>query len=283
MESECLNTVFSLHSTLYTLHCCAAERAALAKVITIANQKGGVGKTTTAVNLAASLAAAEKSTLVVDMDPQANSTSGFGIDQDTIETSIYQVMVARKPLEQVVLSTNMEFLDIAPSHVDLIGAELELVSAISRETILRRALEKAKDPYDFILIDCPPSLGLLTLNALAAADTVLVPLQCEYYALEGLSKLLGTIKLVRGALNPSIELEGILLTMFDPRNNLSHQVAREARNFFPGRVFRTTIPRNVKLSEAPSYGKPAILYDISSIGAQSYLALAKEMLNGDRT
>ena len=254
----------------------------MGKVITIANQKGGVGKTTTAVNLAASLAAAEKRTLLVDMDPQANSTSGLGINQEELDASIYQVMVSDKPLDEVVRKTKMKFLDIAPSHVDLIGAELELVSAISRESILRRALEQARAPYEFVLIDCPPSLGLLTLNALTAADSVLVPLQCEYYALEGLSRLLGTIKLVKGSLNPSVELEGILLTMFDPRNNLSHQVAREARDYFPGKVFRTAIPRNVKLSEAPSYGKPAILYDIGSVGAQSYLALAQEMLNGKK-
>lgn len=254
----------------------------MAKIITIANQKGGVGKTTTTVNLAASLAAAEKHTLVVDMDPQANATSGFGLNQEELKSTIYQVMVSSKPLDQIIQKTNMDFLDIAPSHVDLIGAELELVSAISRETILGRALERAKGLYDFILIDCPPSLGLLTLNALTAADSVLVPLQCEYYALEGLSRLLGTIKLVKGALNPSIELEGILLTMFDPRNNLSHQVAKEAHNYFPGKVFHTIIPRNVKLSEAPSHGKPAILYDITSLGAQSYLTLAQEMLNGKK-
>jgi chromosome partitioning protein len=259
------------------MECCAVT-----KIVTVANQKGGVGKTTTAVNLAASLAAAEKRTLVLDIDPQANSTSGLGVTVEDHEDTIYQVMVSNTPILEVIRNTEMEYLQLVPSHVNLIGAELELVSTLSRETVLTRALEGVGSTYDYILIDCPPSLGLLTLNALTAADSVLVPLQCEYYALEGLSSLLGTIKLVRGALNPEIELEGILLTMFDPRNNLSHQVAKEARKYFPGRVFHTTIPRNVRLSEAPSHGKPAILYDINSAGAQSYLALAREMLNGNK-
>jgi chromosome partitioning protein len=232
------------------------------------------------VNLAASLAAAERKTLLLDMDPQANATSGLGTVSDELSATMYQVMVSTMTLDEVVLSTALEFLDLAPSHVDLVGAEVELVTAISRETILTRALEDTRQKYDYVLIDCPPSLGLLTLNALTAADSILVPLQCEYYALEGLSRLMNTIKLVRGALNPNVALEGIVLTMFDPRNNLSHQVADEARNYFPDKVFDTVIPRNVRLSEAPSYGQPALLYDIDSLGAQGYLELAREMLNG---
>jgi chromosome partitioning protein len=258
------------------------EPAVLGRVISIANQKGGVGKTTTAVNLAASLAAAEKKTLLVDMDPQANATSGLGVQQEELDSNVYNVLISGEPMEKAVIGTTMEYLDLVPSHVDLLGAEVELVGALSRETILARAAKGIRDRYDYVLIDCPPSLGLLTLNALTAADTVLVPLQCEYYALEGLSKLLSTIKLVKAALNPDLVIEGILLTMFDPRNNLSHQVAEEARRYFPGKVFRTVIHRNVRLSEAPSYGKPALFYDISSPGAQGYLELAGELLNGDR-
>lgn len=254
----------------------------MGRVISIANQKGGVGKTTTAVNLAASLAAAERKILLVDMDPQANATSGLGVQPDDLESNIYRVLIGGESLEKAIQSTVMKYLDLVPSHVDLLGAEVELVGALSRETILARATRKIRDQYDFILIDCPPSLGLLTLNALTAADAVLVPLQCEYYALEGLSKLLSTIKLVKGALNPELVIEGILLTMFDARNNLSHQVAEEARRYFPGKVFRTVIHRNVRLSEAPSHGKPALVYDISSPGAQGYLDLARELLNGDK-
>lgn len=251
----------------------------MGKVIVIANQKGGVGKTTTTVNLAASLALAEKDILVIDTDPQGNLTSGLGVNRDTVEKSLYDVYAGRASLEEAVMGTSLPHLFIVPSTIDLLGAEVELVQKDGRERILSNELEKIKHKYRFVFIDCPPSLGILTLNGLVAADSVLVPVQCEYYSLEGLGLLSRTLKLIRGSFNPALDIEGILLTMFDSRNTLSHQVAEEVRKFFSEKVFRTLIPRNVSLSEAPSHGKPAILYDAKSKGAQSYLLLAKEMLN----
>lgn len=251
----------------------------MSRVIAIANQKGGVGKTTTAINLGASLAVAEKRTLVVDIDPQGNATSGLGLEQrDTLPT-IYDVLVGEKSAEEAVFrEIHFPCLDLIPSTRDLVGAEIELVQAKQRERILRRALEPLRERYDYILVDCPPSLGLLTLNTLTAADSVLIPIQCEFYALEGLSQLLNTIRLVQKGLNPSLDIEGVLLTMYDRRLNLSRQVAAEAREYFGGKVYRTAIPRNVRLAEAPSFGQPIVLYDVLSQGAQAYLALAKEVL-----
>jgi len=246
-------------------------------IIAIANQKGGVGKTKTAVNLAASLGAAERNVLLIDADPQGNATSGYGIDRKSVRLSIYDLFLGRNP-EDVLLSTSLGHVKLIPSSISLAGAEVELVGVRNREFLLRKALNGIRGHYDFILIDCPPSLGLLTLNALTAADSVLVPMQCEYYALEGLSHLLGTIDLVRDRLNPKLSIYGILLTMFDVRNNLSSQVAAEVRNHFQELVFRTVIPRNVRLGESPSHGMPVLLYDIRSTGAQSYLNLAKEVI-----
>lgn len=250
----------------------------VAKTIAIANQKGGVGKTTTSVNLSACLAAEKKKVLLVDVDPQGNATSGYGVDKSKIERSIYNVLVDGLPIKEAIQKTTFENLHILPATIELAGAEVELVSAISRETKLKRAIDQIKENYDYVIIDCPPSLGLLTLNSLTAADSVLMPIQCEFYALEGVSQLMNTVKLVQQNLNSDLMLEGVLLTMYDSRTKLSMQVAEEVKNHFQERVYQTVIPRNVRLSEAPSYGQPIIEYDPKSKGAEVYRALAKEVI-----
>ncbi|HPM40862.1 MAG TPA: ParA family protein [bacterium] len=253
----------------------------MAQIIAICNQKGGVGKTTTSINLSAALAAAEKKTLLIDLDAQGNATTGMGFDKHSIPQSIYNVLIDDVSITSIMQTTELPCLKMVASNPSLVGAEIELVGVVSRETRLKHALDSISDEFDYIIIDCPPSLGLLTLNALSAAEKVLIPVQCEYYAMEGIADLQRTITLVQNRINPKLKIGGIVLTMFDARNNLSHQVQNEIRNHFKDAVFQVVIPRNVRLSEAPSHGKPILLYDVSSKGAASYFDLANEVLGRD--
>ena len=253
----------------------------MGKVIALANQKGGVGKTTTAINLAASLAVLEYKVLIIDADPQANATSGVGFDVRNVKTSIYECIVDELDPRKIILNTEIPGLDLIPSHIDLVGAEIEMLNLPNREKVLRHVIEKIKGDYDFILIDCSPSLGLITVNSLTAADSVIIPVQCEYFALEGLGKLLNTIKIIQTKLHPELEIEGFLLTMYDSRLNLSNQVMEEVKKHFQEMVFESVIHRNIKLSEAPSFGQPAILYDATSKGSASYMNLARELLQNN--
>ena len=250
----------------------------MSKIIALANQKGGVGKTTTSMNLAASLAALEKKVLLIDADPQANSSSGMGLDVNHLDCSLYHVLANHLDIREAIYTTDIDGLDIIPSHIDLVGAEIEMLNERNRETILKRLLVPIGEDYDYILIDCSPSLGLITVNALTAANSVIIPVQCEYFALEGISKLLNTIKIVKSRLNPALSIEGFLLTMYDSRLRLARQIHDEVKRHFRELVFKTIIPRNVKLSEAPSHGMPALLYDADSIGAKAHLKLAEEII-----
>ena len=265
---------------LLTLHpVFKGKRLKMGKIIALANQKGGVGKTTTTINLAASLATLEKTVLVVDADPQANASSGLGVDIKEVECSLYECIINHTDVREAIYTTDIEGLDIIPSHIDLVGAEIEMLNLDNRERVIKRLLDPIRDEYDYILIDCSPSLGLITVNALTAADSVIIPVQCEYFALEGISKLLNTIKIIKSKLNPKLEIEGFLLTMYDSRLRLANQIYDEVKRHFQELVFKAVIQRNVKLSESPSHGLPVILYDAESTGSKNHLALAKEIIS----